>query len=366
MPSGSARVVVIGGGIIGCSVAYYLSRAGARVTLLERGPLCGEATSGAAGLCTVSTREGLLLDLARESLRLMDEAGRELGFDFELRQGGSLALLRSEAEVAQQRALVERQRLIGVDIEMLDRDATLASEPAATPSLLGGVYSPLDCTVNPFLLTLAMATGARRGGATVRTGMEVTGLKVEGGRVTGATTRDGDVSGDLVVLATGAWTPLITRTIGLDLPIEPSRGQMVITEPVRELSRKTVKNTEHTYLCPTPRGNRIIGSMTEKVGFNKQLTIERLSEYVREAAELVPALGGVRVMRAWAGLRPLSPDNQALLGPVPGYEGLILAAGHSRLGILYSAVTSKMVADLITTGRADFPLEPFAPLRFGA
>jgi glycine oxidase len=360
------NVVIVGGGIIGCSVAYYLSLAGARVTVLERDSLCCEASAAAAGLCTVSTREGLPLDLARESLRLMAEASQNLDFDFELRQGGSLALLRTEAEIVEQRAFVEKQRQCGVDIQILDRDETLAVEPAANPAILGGIYSPLDCTVNPFLATLGMAAGARRHGANFRAGVEVTGLKAHGGRIGAVVTRDGEVAGDLVVVAAGAWTPLITRTIGLDLPIEPSRGQMFITDPVPVLSPMTVKNTGNLYLCPTVHGNRIIGSMTEKVGFDNRLTMERLGDYAREAEHLVPALGQAKILRAWAGFRPLSPDNQALLGPVPGYDGLVMAAGHSRLGILYSAVTAKMVADLIVSGRTDFPMGPFNPLRFAA
>ncbi len=364
MSADRVNVVIVGGGVIGCSIAYRLSKTGARVTVLERGPLCSEASSAAAGLCTVSTREGLLLDLTRESLRLMGEASLELDLDFELRRGGSLALLRTEKEVAEQRTFVEKQRQNGVDIQILDRETTLEAEPAANPAILGSVYSPLDGTVNPFQLTLAMATGARRYGAVFRTGVEVIALKAQDGRVDAAVTRDGEVAGDLVIMAAGAWTPLLTRTIGLDVPIEPSRGQLLITEPRQELTSLTVKNTGHIYLCPTIRGNRVIGSMTEKVGFNKRLTPEKLSEYLREAQELVPALGQAKILRSWAGLRPLSPDNLALLGPVPGYEGLIMASGHSRLGILYSAVTSKMVADLITTGHADFPLEPFNPLRF--
>ncbi len=372
MPADRVNVVVVGGGIIGCCTAYFLARAGARVTLLERGSLCSEASSAAAGLAGVSNRDGLLLSLAQESLRLLDQAGQELGTDFGLRRRGSLMLLRTEEELREQQAFVEKQRGRGVDIRLLDRETALEMEPAASPEILGAVYSPLDCSISPYAATLAFGQAARRLGADLRPGVEVTALKAEGfgrarghvQRVRAALTREGEVAGDLVVVAAGAWSPSLTRTIGLDLPIEPSRGQIVVTEPLPSLTRAVVKDTGHIYLCPTERGNYVIGSMTEKVGFNKQLTAHRLRDYVSEGAALVPALAGARVLRAWAGLRPLSPDNTALLGPVEGYEGLVLATGHSRLGILLSAVTSKIVADLITTGRADFPLESFNPLRF--
>ena len=363
MSSDRVNAVIVGGGVIGCCTAYYLARAGARVTLLERGPICSEASSAAAGLNLVSTREGLLLSLAQKSLRLLRSVQQELETDLGLVQRGSLTLLRSEDELRQQRAFVERQRQKGLDVRLLDRETALEMEPVASPEILGAVYSPIDCSSNPYATTLAFARGARRLGVDIRTGIEVTGLKAEGGRVRSALTRDGEVAGDFVVVAAGAWSPLLTRTVGLDLPVEPSRGQIVVTEPAR-LTGRVIKNTGHIYVCPTARGNYVIGSMTERVGFDKGLTADRLRDYVSEAADLVPSLRSVRVLRAWAGLRPLSPDNLPFLGPVPGIDGLILAAGHSRLGILLAAATSKMVADLVTTGAADFPLEPFSATRF--
>lgn len=366
MSTDKMNVVIVGGGVIGCCTAYLLTRAGARVTLLERGPLCSESSSAAAGLAALSTREGLLLPLAQESLRLLSELKAELETDIELVQRGSLTLLLTEEELSKQRTFVEKQREKGIEIQLLDAKSALEMEPRVSPEILGAIYSPIDCTANPYATTLAFGRAARRLGANIMTGVEVTNLKSEGGRVRAAVTRDGEIAGDLVVVAAGAWSPALTRSIGLNLPIEPSRGQILVTEPMAPLSRRTIKNTGHIYICPTIRGNSVIGSMTEKVGFNKQLTPEKLREYLSEAAELMPSLRGVRILRAWAGLRPLTADNLPFLGPVSGYEGLILAAGHSRLGILLSAATSKIVADFITTGTASFPMEPFSATRFAA
>lgn len=181
-----------------------------------------------------------------------------------------------------------------------------------------------------------------------------------------AITPEGEVAGDVIVVAAGAWSPVLTRTIGLDLPIEPSRGQIVVTEPLPPLIRCTIKSTHHIYVRPTRRGNHVIGSISERVGFNKRLTPDRLNAYVKEGAHLVPSLNNVRVLRAWSGLRPLTADGQPILGEIEGYEGLIVAAGHSRTGVTFSASTSKMVADLITTGSAGYPLEPFSARRFTA
>jgi glycine oxidase ThiO len=366
MSTDKINVVVVGGGVIGCCTAYFLAHAGAKVTLLERGPLCSESSSAAAGLAAVSTREGFLLPLAQESLRLLSELKTELEIDIELARRGSLTLLRTKEELDKQRTFVEKQREKGIDIQLLDPKSALEMEPRVSPGILGAVYSPIDCSLNPYATTLAFGRAARRLGANILTGVDVTSLKTEGGRVCGAVTRNGEIAGDLVVVAAGAWSPSLTQSVGLELPIEPSRGQILVTEPMAPLSRSTIKNTGHIYICPTKRGNSVIGSMTEKVGFNKQLTPEKLREYLAEAAELMPSLRDVRILRAWAGLRPLTADNLPFLGPVPGYEGLILAAGHSRLGILLSAATSKIVADFITTGTTSFPMDPFSTTRFAA
>lgn len=364
MSADRVNVVVVGGGVIGCCTAYYLARAGAQVTLLERHSLCSESSSAAAGLASVSNKGGLLLALVQESLRLMRQAAREFDVDFQLIPRGSLILLRREEEVSQQQAFVEKQRQAGMDIHLLDRQQALELEPHVSSHILGAVYSPVDCGVNPYALTVAYGRAARGLGASIRTGVEVTALRTEGGRVRAAVTADGEVAGDILVVAAGAWTPLLTRTVGLDLPIEPSRGQILITQPVPAITRTIVRDTGHIYVNPTDRGNYALGSMTEKVGFNKELTPQKLREYLGEAAELVPSLSDVRITRAWAGLRPLTADSQPFIGHVEGYEGLVVAAGHSRTGICFSAVTGKMVADLITSGDAGHPLDLFDLKRF--
>ncbi len=364
MSADRTNVVIVGGGVIGCFIAYFLAKAGARVTLLERGPLCSEASSANAGSLTLSTREGALFQLGQESLRLIGEAQQELGADFDFDNAGSVVLLRTDDEVRSKQAFVQKQRDRGVDVQLLDRQATLELEPAASPEILGAVYSPLDRSISPYSLTMALGAGAQRLGVDVRTGVEVTGLRAEGGRVRAAVTRDGEVAGDFVVIAAGAWSPILARTIGLELPVEPSRGQIVVTEPLPRLTTATIKDTGHIYVRRTGRGNYVIGSMTEKVGFDKRVTLEKLREYVSAGCELVPALKHARMMRAWAGLRPLSADGQPILGPVDGYDGLVLATGHSRTGVFLSGVTGKAVANLITTGQAGFPIDPFKFSRF--
>ncbi len=363
MSADRLNVIVVGGGIIGCCTAYYLARAGVRVTLLERGPLCSEASSANAGLVSVSTREGLQLAMARESVRLLLELRDETESDFEFVQAGNLILLRTNEDLEKHQANVEKPRAVGLDLRLLDRESALELEPEVARKILGAVYSPLDYTVNPYALTLAFAKAARREGADLRTGVEVTGLKADGSRVRGALTSCGEFAGDVVVVAAGAWSPALLRTVGMDLPVEPSRGQIVATEPLPVITRRIVRDTGHIYVRRTARGNYVIGSLTERVGFDKSLTPEKLRDYVKEGATLIPALRDVKVLRAWAGLRPLSPDNLPFLGPMPGYDGLVLATGHSRTGVGFSAVTGRMVADQIATGKTAFPMEPFSVTR---
>ncbi len=357
---------MVGAGVIGCCIAYYLAKAGIGVTVLERGPICAEASSANAGLVSISTREGLLLSMAQESVRLLLEAQEETGSDFELTRAGNMMLLRTEEEVAKQTSFVEKQRAAGLDVELLDPAETLRREPAVNPDVLGSVCSSLDYTINPHALTIGLARGASRAGAKLRTGLRVDALRAGSGKVTGVLTTDGEIGADVVIVAAGAWSPALLRSVGLDLPVEPSRGQILVTEPVPPITTRTVRDTGHIYVRCTTRGNYVIGSLTERVGFNKQLTPDKLRDYVREAVSLIPALAQVRIARAWAGLRPLSPDNNPFLGPVPGLDGLLLATGHSRTGIGFSAVTSRMIADVVLERKASFPLERFSISRLQA
>lgn len=366
MSTDRPEVVVVGAGVIGCCIAYYLAKAGIAVTVLERGSICAEASSANAGLVSVSTREGLLLSMVQESVRLLLEAQEETGSDFELTRAGNLVLLRTEEEVAKQTDLVEKQRAAGLDVQLLDPRETLRTEPAVNPDVLGSVCSSLDYTINPHALTIGLARGAGRAGAKLRIGVEAIALRVGGGKVTGVLTTDGEVGADVVIVAAGAWSPALLRSIDLDLPVEPSRGQILVTESLPPLTTRTIRDTGHIYVRRTDRGNYVIGSLTERVGFNKQLTPDKLRDYVKEAVGLIPALAEVRIVRAWAGLRPLSPDNNPFLGPVPGWEGLLLATGHSRTGVGFSAVTSRMIADTVLEGKASFPLERFSISRLQA
>jgi glycine oxidase len=361
-------VIIVGGGVIGCSIAYYLAEAGVRVTILERGEVGGEASGASAGLLApveMSVGSDALHELCLASLRLFlslaDRLLEESGIDIEYLRSGVLRLAFSDEEAAELRALAEGQPA-GEAMEWVDGEALLRLEPRLA-SARGGVYFPDLCQVNPHRLTQAVAQAAVARGATLRQGVAVTGLVTSSSRVAGVRTSEGRVTAGQVVLAAGSWTEALGRRLGATLPVRPMRGQMLafpnFSSPIRH-----IVFWHDAYLAPKANGFIFAGSTVEDVGFRRNTTAKGLAGLRRMAAALVPSLAYSEVSSDWAGLRPGSPDGLPMLGPVPGWEGLSVASGHFRKGILLSPITGRLMAQLLTGGRTETSLEPFSPARF--
>jgi glycine oxidase len=238
-----------------------------------------------------------------------------------------------------------------------------ALEPALSKRLLGAAYSPDGQHVNPGLLTQALARGAAARGATLRQGAGVAGFVRRGGRVTGVRTGAGDtVSAGHVVLAAGPWTRPLARRLGAEVPTRPMRGQMLA---YRSNAVRHILWGEDGYLVPKAGGFLFAGATVEDAGFRSRTTSRGLAGLRRMARSVVPALRYGEVASAWAGLRPGSPDGLPIIGRLPGWENVYVASGHFRNGILLGPITGKLIAQLITGGGADVPLEPFSASRFG-
>ncbi len=361
-------VIIVGGGVIGCSIAYYLAEAGVRVTILERGEVGGEASGASAGLLApveVSLGSDALHELCLASLRLFpslaDRLSGETGIDIEYLRSGILRVAFSDADVDEMRPLAERQQAVDLT-EWVDRDALRRLEPRLA-STRGGVYFPDLCQVNPHRLAQALAQAAVARGATLRQGVAVRGFVTGSSRVAGVRTSEGRLTAGQVVIAAGSWTAALGRGLGAALPVRPMRGQMLafpnFSSPIRH-----IVFWHDAYLVPKANGFIFAGSTVEDVGFRRNTTAKGLAGLRRMAATLVPSLAHAEVSSDWAGLRPGSPDGLPMLGPVPGWEGLSVASGHFRKGILLSPITGRLMAQLLTEGRTETSLEPFSPARF--
>ncbi len=359
----------MGGGIIGCAIAFFLAKSGVRPLVLERGQVGGEASSGAAGMLTAQAHTdepGPFLDLKLASRALYEGLAVELHdrteIDIEYRKLGHLVAVLTDEESEAVARRVEWQAAAGLPAVRLDAKEARDIEPGLAPDVLGAGWFPEDHHVNNTAVTQALASATMRLGGQVRTDCAVANLLRGGERVTGVRTMDETISTGTVILCAGAWMQQFERVAGFPLPIVPAKGQIVVGRLEPPALRHVVYGTE-TYAIPRATGEHIIGSTVEYVGYDKRVTFEGITGILRGITRLVPALHEAAMVASWACLRPAAPDGLPLLGPVPGRPGLVVATGHFRNGILLAPITGKIIAELLVHGKSSISLEPFRPDR---
>lgn len=375
----STDVVVIGGGVIGCSVAYHLARRGVSVTLVEKSDIAS-GTSGACDKAVLlqSKNPGLHLKMALESVKLFPGLQEELDVDIEFKKDGGMIVIYTEEQWKIMEQFVERQNKLGLAVQLLGKDEARRRQPAFAENIVGSTYSPMDGEVNPIYLALGFFRGAKKYGAKTMLGTEVRGIKLEKGRVCSVITDRGNINTNNVVNACGVYAPFIGAMVGLDIPIIPRRGQIIVTEPVAPLIHGDVNcaryitakfrpellgNDESARLGvglslgQTENGNLLIGGTREFVGYSKSTTHRALRAVLKHAVKLVPALKGINVIRSFAGLRPYTPDGLPILGRVTRIKGFYMAAGHEGDGIALSAITGKLLCDVITYGTTSLDID---------
>jgi glycine oxidase len=344
--------IIIGGGIIGVSLALSLRKEGVRVLIVERGEPGREASHAAAGMLVGSGAEvpAALRDLAKESARMYPEFVHELedesGMKIDLREQGTILLLR-EGEFPD-------------GIELLSADNRKSLEPALLSDDnvgYGAAYLP-ELSVEPRTLMAAAVKGAKHRQIDISSGSEVTALVVEAGRVAGVRTTKTAYHSKIVVNCAGAWAGQVAPQ---NFPVRPIKGQMLAVIGGPPL--KHVIRGDQVYLVPRSDGRIVIGSTLEDSGFNKQVEVRTIEKLFRAAVELVPALGAARQHEAWAGLRPGTPDELPLLGQT-SIQGYFLASGHYRDGILLAPVTARVMTELILGKPPSHELGPCSPARF--
>jgi glycine oxidase len=362
------RVLIAGGGVIGVSIAYHVQSSGASAVLLERDEIGGEATGASAGMLIAPIEDAVspaFQSLRRASLALypalIEQLLEETGTDVQYRVCGLVRAAFSEDHAALLRGLALRKQDAARGLHWVEGEALRVLEPNLSPRIIGAAFSPGDANLNPTLLTNALASAAERRGAQLQRGAAVSGFLGRRPRLLGVSTAVNDFRGDAVVLAAGPWTEALSIRLGARAPVPPLRGQMLA---YRSAAVRHAIWGESGYLVPKPGGILYAGATVEDAGFRKSTTRRGLSGLRRMAAELVPALRRGEVASAWAGLRPGSPDGLPILGRLPGYENVYVAAGHSRNGILLAPVTGRLIAQLLLEGRTEIDLTPFDPGRF--
>ena len=365
----TADILVVGGGVIGCAIAYELAKAGLAVTLVERGTPGCEASSAGAGMVAPQAESSaasprLGLGLASKALYadLALELRERIGLDIEYETGGNLHCFLDEGDEAVGRAACAWQREAGLKAELLSRADALALEPDLSPEVRGALFLPEDHWVNNPRLVTALAGAAALEGVRFITG-EATAFLRAGDRVTGAQVGEDQVRAAVVVLAAGAWSGQLAATAGLRLPVGPVRGQIVCLEGIPRRHRHLLHIKDH-YLVSRVNGEILIGASVEWAGFAKQVTAEYVRSALDAAIRLAPALARLPIKATWAGFRPWAPDELPIIGAWPGLDGLVVATGHFRNGILLAPITGRLIRELLVDHAPSLDLTPFLPDRF--
>ncbi|WP_424531665.1 NAD(P)/FAD-dependent oxidoreductase [Sphaerisporangium viridialbum] len=377
-----ADVVVIGAGVVGAACAYFAAKAGLAVTVVDRGGVAAGTTGAGEGNILVSDKEpGPELELALLSNRLWRELAVLGGFEFEPK--GGLVVAETAEVLEALTALAEEQARRGVEQAPVAPGELPGYEPHLTRNLAGAVFYPQDAQVQPMLAAARLLRHAP--GVTLRTRATVTGFLRDGDRVTGVRTSGGDIPAGAVVNAAGTWSGELAALAGLDLPVLPRRGFILVTEPISgRLGVPLIRHKVYTaaYVTDvasdsaglstsaviegTPAGTVLIGASRERVGFDRTMSIPVVEALARQAVALFPVLADRRVIRAYCGFRPYCPDHLPVIGADPRAPGLYHACGHEGAGIGLAPATGHLIAGLLTGAAPELDLSPFRPERFAA
>ncbi|MFW2387997.1 MAG: glycine oxidase ThiO [Polyangiales bacterium] len=362
-------VIVVGGGLMGCTVAYRLAKDGARVLVLERSIPGAEASSAAAGILGPSMEsfdDALALQLGRRSrelhAELADELDELLGVDVGFRRCGVLKLAFSAEELVALDTQAASLEIHGVRCHRWSPEELLQEEPSANPDALGALSVSEDAQVEPRKLLSAVALGAERDGVSFRSGSTVHSIEVEAGRARGVQLGDELIEADRIVVAAGSWTTLIPGLPFDSDTIFPVRGQMIATETRPPVFRRIVFGAGG-YVVPRPDGRVLCGSTMERVGFERGITFGGMADVIEKATTIAPVLRTAAIVEHWSSFRPGTPDGLPLVGETK-LENLFLASGHHRNGILLAPLTAELIADAMAGKPASRQSDALSPHRF--
>ncbi|WP_144697025.1 glycine oxidase ThiO [Fictibacillus phosphorivorans] len=339
--------IIIGGGVIGCSIAYELCKQNKRVLLLEKETIGSKASSAAAGMLGAEmefeTNHPLYL-LAKESRDSFSSLSQELfnvcGIDIELIQEGIYELAFTEEEAVDLKREASKRQDQGEEVFWVPAQDLLRKEPSISSLVKGTLFYAKDAQVSPVKLTQAFYQSAKILGAEVREHTSVVQLLQTGNRVTGVVTTKETFLADSVIVACGVWSSDLEPS----LKMVPVKGECLSFKTQRPLLTGTVKY-KNCYLVPKRENRIFVGATSTPHVFDEEVTFSGLFELMEKTKQIVPELSGASFEKAWGGIRPQTLSGKPYIGPSPHKEGLILATGHYRNGILLSAITGKRIAD---------------------
>jgi sarcosine oxidase subunit beta len=376
----NSDVVVIGGGIVGSCCAYYLAKAGLKVKLVERGSICTESSKACQGHLFLWELPEINVKLGRESKKLYHQLAEELDIDIELRDTGSMSVAENPAGLNTLKTTIDELHKYGVKCELLDAKEFIKREPNISPQIVGGGYFPEDGQLNPLLTTIAIAMAAQKMGVEILTNTEVVGIELSKDKssVKAIITSRGKIETSTVVNAAGAWSGLIGEMVGVNIPVIPRKGNLLVVGNVPDnfINCKIIlasgyldslkgdkKVAVAANVQQTSDGSLLLGSSREFAGFDKAVNPEVISQIAKRCIKFFPALAGMQTIRSWAGLRPYSPDMLPIISD-SAVKGFYVASGHEGVGITMGPITGKLITQIIMKQKTDLPVEQLNVSRF--
>jgi len=357
MMKSKADVVIIGGGVNGCSLAYGLARKGLDVVVVEKKYLA----SGATGACGAgirqqwSTKENA--ELSIESVKIFERLSKELGEDIEFRQGGYLIVVHDEKEMEQAEKNVAMQRSLGLKVDILKPDEindVVSILDVKGMRAIGATFCQTDGHANPFKTTFAYANAARRYGAEINTYTNVVGLKTKNKEINAVLTDKGVIKTSIVVNAAGIDSKSIAKMVNLDLPLVPFRKEIMATERLKPLFEAMVISFKDGIYFSQQREGQIVGGIPipeECSGYKTMPTMSFMQHMARTLTRYAPVLKHVNMLRHWTGFYDVTPDARPILGEVKEVRGFIQCNGFSGHGFMLSPMVSKLLVDLIVDNK---------------
>jgi len=365
-------VAVIGGGVIGSAASYYLSKKNLEVAIIERKNIASGASGACDGFIFIQSKKDIdLICLTLKSLGIFKELSEELSYDLEYKNCGGLVIYsgnynREDISIIgfeeRFKDFIENRTEIDTDfIEFVDGTKIRELEPFISKEVCFGTFCRYESQVNPLAVNIAYALAARNSGAKVFLNEEVKSFSIKSkGKINSLVTDSGrKVYADEFLLCTGAWSADLGNVLGIDIPVSPRRGTIIVTEIIPELVNHVI--IDYDYICckfdlnrelgftleQANSGNLLIGSTREFKGFDDSIDLQKISLLTKRATELFPKLSGIDIIRIFNGFRPYSSDFKPLIGLVPGFSNLWIAAGHEGDGIALSPVTGMLISELI-------------------
>jgi len=387
----TADVVIIGGGAIGCAVAYYLAKEGASVILLEKtGGLLYGASGACHGGCPIPLPGSPLFAYEMESLRLLKNLPQEIDCDIEYEKVGQLTCAIDDEHYPYVEKYVQDLKNIGVDARLMDGATIRSLEPGIGREIIGGAEEWESGIFNPLKTVHGFARAAVKLGTEIRFCTEVKNIGIDKDKITSVATGGGSISTRWVVNAAGTGSPEIGDKVGLKVPVVPLRGQIVITEPVplnerwrrikdavyltgSQSVRSAAESTDpivklgivERLLMQEKSGNWLIGTSRDFAGCDNRATLSTIRHLIRRSMNILPGLRQISCIRVFAGLRPWCYiDERPILGTVESLAGFVLATGHGSGGVVLSPITGKLISEVITKGKTSMPIDMFTFSRF--